>query len=87
MFAWKAALAQFLQLLADPDRVRPRFHRNPCWRQINEPLRDGLRCCPETASTNDLSAFNDGAVMPPDISKVDTDRRPDPGTPGVDFLR
>jgi hypothetical protein len=70
-------MAQFLQLLADPGSVRPRFHRNPCWRQISEPLRDGLRCCPETASTNDLSAFVEGAVVAPDIAKIDPDRHLD----------
>ena len=78
-------MAQFLQLLADPDRVRPRFHRNPCWRQISEPLRDGLRCCPETASTNDLSAFVEDAVVAPDTAKIDPDRHLHPGVPAWNF--
>jgi hypothetical protein len=32
-----------LQLLADPDRMRSRFHGHPCRSHVGEPLLDRLR--------------------------------------------
>ena len=35
-------MAEFLQLLADPDRMCSGLHRHTCWRQIREPLLNRL---------------------------------------------
>src|ERR1700738_1715648 len=56
-------VAEFLELLATPDRVHPCLHRDPCLREIGEPLLDRLRRGPETTSTNDVSISVERAVM------------------------
>ena len=61
-------MAEFLQLLADPDRMRSRLHGYACWRQIGEPLLNGLVPGPEATSANDVSTFVERAVVAPDIS-------------------
>jgi hypothetical protein len=68
-------MAKLLQLLADPDRVNARLHRNTSVRHINEPLLDGLRCGPEPASIDHFTLLVEGAVMAPNVAKVDADRQ------------
>lgn len=67
-------MAELLQLFADPDRVRSSLHRNPRWRYIGEPLLDRLRGGPEAATVDHFSVMVEGAVMAPDVAKVDADR-------------
>lgn len=78
-------MAKLLQLLADPDRVGSSFHRHACVRNICKPLINRLRCGSETASINDLTVFVEGAVMAPDIPKINADRQLDPGLPAWNF--
>jgi hypothetical protein len=73
-------VAQLLQLFADPDRVRPSFHRDPHSGQIGKPLLDPRGTGAKPPSVNHFSIFVERAVMAPDIPKVDPDRHPDPGT-------
>ena len=63
----------FLKLLADPDRVCARFHRDPHRRQIGKPLLDSRGIGTKPAPVNHFSVFVERAVMAPYISKVDTD--------------
>jgi hypothetical protein len=70
---------QLLELFADPDRVRSRFHRYSCRRHISEPLLDSLGAGSEVASFDHFSFFVESAVMAPDISKVNADRHLGPG--------
>ena len=70
-------MPQLLELLADPDRVRPRLHGYSCRRHIRKPLLDSLRTSSEAASVDHYPFFVERAVMAPDISKVDANRHPD----------
>jgi hypothetical protein len=63
-----------LYLCADPDRVCPRLHRDPRWSHVGKPLLDRLRGGPEAATVDHFSVLVQGAVMAPDIAKVDADR-------------
>jgi hypothetical protein len=74
-------MAKLPELLADPDRVRSSLHRHARLRYIFKPLLDGLGCCSETASIDYFAVFVEGAVMAPDISKVNADRQLDHGMP------
>ena len=56
------------------------FHRYPDRLEITEALIHARWVGSEAATVDDLALFVDGAVMAPDVSKVDTDCRPDPGT-------
>src|ERR1700760_1978977 len=78
-------MAQFLQLLADPDRVGSRLHGHTRWRQVCEPLLHPFRSGSEAASTNDLSFLVKRAVVTPDIAKVDPDSHLDLALPAWDF--
>jgi hypothetical protein len=78
-------MAKFLQLLADPDRMGSSFHRHACVRNIRKPLIDRLRCGSEAASINYLTVFVQGAVMAPDIPKINADRQLEPGLPAWNF--
>ena len=78
-------MAQIAYLLADPDGMSSGFHRYPDRLEIAEALIYARWVGSETATVDDLALFVDGAVMAPDVSKVDTDRRPDPGTPAWTF--
>jgi len=72
-------VTQFLKLLADPDRVRARFHRDPHSRQIGKPLLDSRGTGTKPAPVHNFPVFVERAVMAPDIPKVDPDRHSDPG--------
>jgi len=61
------------------------LHRNPRWRNICEPLLDRLRRGPEAATIDYFSVLVEGAVMAPDITKVDADRDLNLGLPAWDF--
>jgi hypothetical protein len=76
---------KLLKLFADPDRVRSRLHRNPCWRHIGEPLLDRLRSGPEVATVDHFSVLVEGAVMAPDVAKIDADRHLNLGLSARDF--
>ena len=78
-------MAQIPYLLADPDRVGAGFHRNPARFEIAEALIYTRWVGPEPATVDDLAVLVEGAVMAPDVSKVDTDRRPGPGTSAWTF--
>jgi hypothetical protein len=56
------------------------FHRYLDWLEIAEALIYARWVGSETATVDDVAIFVDGTVMAPDVSKVDTDRRPDLGT-------
>ena len=68
-------MAKLLELLADPDRVRSSLHRHARLRYILKPLLDGLGCCSETASIDYFAVFVEGAVMAPDITKINANRQ------------
>jgi hypothetical protein len=76
---------EFLQLLADPDRMRSCLHRNTCVRKILEPLLDRLRRGPETAPIDYVTVLVESTVMAPDIAKVDTNRQLGLGLPAWNF--
>jgi hypothetical protein len=78
-------MAQFQQLLADPDRVRSGFHRHARWRHIRKPFRDALGSSSETASIDYFAVFVESAVVAPDITKINAHRQLDPGLPAWDF--
>jgi hypothetical protein len=78
-------VTQFLKLLADPDRVRARFHRDPHWRQIGKPLLDPRWAGSKPAPVHYFSIFVERAVMTPDIPKIDPDRHPDLGASACYF--
>ena len=61
------------------------FHRYPDRLEIAEALIYTRWVGSEAPTVDDLAFFVDGAVMAPDVSKVDTDRRPDPGTSAWTF--
>jgi hypothetical protein len=54
-------------------------------RNIGKPFIDRLRCGSETASINDLTVFVEGAVMVPDIPKINAVRQLNPGLPAWNF--
>ncbi len=70
-------VTKLLQLFADPDRMRPRLHRDPDPWQIGKPLLDSRGCRSEPPPVNHFSIFVERAVMAPDIPKVDPDRHLD----------
>jgi hypothetical protein len=72
-------VTQFLKLLADPNRVRARFHRDPHRRQIGKPLLDSRGTGTKPAPAHYFSIFVKRAVMAPDVPKIDPDRHPDLG--------
>jgi hypothetical protein len=78
-------MAELLQLFADPDRVRSSLHRNPRWSHIGEPLLDRLRGGPEATPIDYFSVMVEGAVMAPDVAKVDADRDLNLSLPAWDF--
>src|SRR5260370_18304370 len=78
-------VTQFLKLFADPDRTRPRCHRNPYSRQIGKPLLDSPGAGSEPTSVNHFSVLVERAVIAPDIPKVDPDRYPNPGAAAWNF--
>ena len=61
--------------------MRSGLHRNPRWRYIGKPFLKRLRSGPETASIDHFSVLVEGAVMAPDIAKVDADRDLNLGLP------
>ena len=71
-------MAQFLQLFADPDRMRSSLHRYACAGHSRKPLLDSLRCRSEAAAIYDFIVFLESTVMAPEISEVDADRLGDP---------
>ena len=60
-------MAEFLQPLAHSDRMRSRLHGDAGWRQIGEPLLNGLGRGPEATSANDVFTLVERAVAAPDI--------------------
>jgi hypothetical protein len=74
-----------LKLFADPDRVSSSLHRKPRWRHIGEPLLDSLRGGTEAPPINYFSVLVEGAVMAPDVAKVDADRDLNLGLSARDF--
>jgi hypothetical protein len=78
-------MAQFLQLFANPDRMRPSFHRDACVGHIRQPLLDRLRHGSEAAAIYDFTVFVESAVMAPDVSEVDADRRGNSGLSAWNF--
>ena len=78
-------MTQIAYQLTDPDGMNSDFHRYSDRLEISEALIYARWVGSETAAVNDLALFVDGAVMAPDVSKVDTDRRPDPGTSAWTF--
>src|SRR5580692_13087648 len=70
---------------ADPDRVCPGLHRDPRWSHVGEPLLDRLWGGPEAATVDHFSVLVEGAVMAPDIAKVDADRDLNLGLPAWNF--
>ena len=73
-------MAKFLQLFADPDRVRSGLHRNPRLRHVGKPLLDRLRCRPEAAAVDHLTILVERAVMTPNVAKINADRGLDHGS-------
>src|SRR6202020_3623358 len=65
--------------------VRSCLHGDACWRQIGEPLLNGLRCGSEAASINDRSLRVERAIVTPDVAEIDPDRHLDLGVPAWDF--
>jgi hypothetical protein len=65
---------RLLQLLADPDRMRSSFHRDPSAWQIGKPLVDSGRRRSEPPAVDYFTILVERAVITPDISKVDPDR-------------
>ena len=65
--------------------MRSRLHRDPRWSHIGEPLLNRFRDRPEATTIDDFSVLVKGAVMAPDIAKVDADRNLDLGPPAWDF--
>jgi hypothetical protein len=63
-------VTQFLKLLADPDRVRARFHRDPYSMQIGKSLLDSRWTGTKPSPVNHFSVFVERAVVAPDISKI-----------------
>src|SRR5579871_2856411 len=78
-------MAQFLQLFADPDRMRSSLHRYACAGHSRKPLLDSLRCRSEAAAIDYFAVLVESAVMAPDISEVDADRHGNPGLSAWDF--
>src|ERR1700678_517082 len=70
---------------ADPDRVCSSLHRNPRWSHVGEPLLDRLRGSSEAATVDHFSVLVEGAVMAPDVAKVDADRDLNLGLSAWDF--
>jgi hypothetical protein len=73
-------MAQLFKLLADPDRMNTRLHRNASMRHIGEPRVDRLRRRPETTAVDHFTLLVESAVMAPYVAKVDADRQFDLAT-------
>jgi len=73
-------MAKLPDLLANPDRMGTGLHGHPRWSKIPEALVCSGWIGSGTASVYDLAVLVEGAVMAPDVPKVDADRGPDPGT-------
>jgi hypothetical protein len=65
--------------------MRPSFHRYACVGHVREPLLDRLRHRSEAAAIHDFTVFVESAVMVPDVSEVDADRRGNPGLSAWNF--
>jgi hypothetical protein len=78
-------VAQFSELFADPDRMGPSLHRNPCPGHIGKPLLDSRECRAKPPPVNHFSIFVERAVMAPDIPKIDPDRHPNLGDTAWNF--
>ena len=67
-------MTHLLKLLADPDGVGSRLHRDPHRQQIGKSsLNPGQRVA-KPASVDYFPLFVERAVMTPDIPKIDPDR-------------
>ncbi|MGI4828596.1 MAG: hypothetical protein ACRYFU_10475 [Janthinobacterium lividum] len=78
-------MAKFLQLFADPDRVRSGFYCYPGLRHVGKLLLDCLGCGPEAATVDHFPILVKRAVMTPNIAKVNADHSLDPGSSAWDF--
>ena len=78
-------MTQFLQLVADPDRMNAHLHGHAGMRYFREPLLDRLRGRPEPAPVDDLTIYVERAVLAPDVARVDADRHLNPRLPTWDF--
>src|SRR5579859_8129164 len=63
----------------------PGLHRDSRWSHVGKPLLDRLRGGSEASPINYFSILVEGAVMAPDIAKVDADRDLDLGLPASNF--
>lgn len=63
-----------------PDGMPYWLHSNQRPFKIPEAAVNACSVGPESGSINDFAVFVEGAVMAPDVPKVDSNRDPAPGT-------